>query len=107
MNSALTGIEPITTAMTSAMSMTNVPSLNSAPQIQSAEFGSMLTNGIQQLDASLKQADSQLQAFALGEAVSTHDVMISLEKARFSLQMAVELRNRLVESYQELTRMQL
>ena len=107
MNQFLSGIEPITTTAASATSMSHMPSLNSVPSSQSAEFSSMLSNGIQQLDASLKQADSQLQAFALGETVSTHDVMISLEKARFSLQMAVELRNRLVESYQELTRMQL
>lgn len=107
MNHTLTGIEPISMAATSTTSMAPMPSIGTAASSQSIEFSSMLSNGIQQLDASLKQADVQLQAFALGETVSTHDVMISLEKARFSLQMAVELRNRLVESYQELTRMQL
>jgi flagellar hook-basal body complex protein FliE len=36
-----------------------------------------------------------------------HDVMISMEQARMNLMFMVEVRNRVVEAYQELMRMQL
>jgi flagellar hook-basal body complex protein FliE len=36
-----------------------------------------------------------------------HDVMIAMEHARLKLQLAVEVRNRVVDAYQNLTNMQL
>lgn len=84
---------------------TFTPSLSSSNAI--ADFGQLMTQGIDALNHSISAAESQATGFALGESMSTHDLMISMEKARFSLQVAVEIRNRLVESYQELTRMQI
>jgi flagellar hook-basal body complex protein FliE len=39
--------------------------------------------------------------------VALHDVMIALERGRLAVQTFVQVRNRLVESYQDLMRMQL
>ncbi len=41
-----------------------------------------------------------------GKNVSLHQAMISMEEASVSFQMMVEVRNRLLDSYQELMRMQ-
>jgi len=41
-----------------------------------------------------------------GKNVSLHQVMISMEEANISFQMMVEVRNKLLDSYQELMRMQ-
>lgn len=71
------------------------------------DFMSMLGNGLERVDASLQSADAQLRGLAAGEAVSVHEVMISMERARMDLMLVAEVRNRLVEAYQELTRMQL
>jgi flagellar hook-basal body complex protein FliE len=57
--------------------------------------------------ASLQSADGKLRAMAAGQDVPVHDVMISLEQARMQLMFMVEVRNRAVEAYQELMRMQL
>lgn len=73
---------------------------------QSPDFVSMLTTSIDKLDKNIAAAEQSMNAFALGEQLSTHELMITMEKARFSMQVAVEVRNRLAEAYAEITRMQ-
>jgi flagellar hook-basal body complex protein FliE len=53
------------------------------------------------------QADEATQSFIQGDNVDIHQVMIATEEAKMSLQMAVQVRNKLVEAFQELNRMQL
>ncbi|MBA4151905.1 MAG: flagellar hook-basal body complex protein FliE, partial [Acinetobacter sp.] len=36
-----------------------------------------------------------------------HELVMAMEQAKLSMQMAVEIRNRLIDAYQELTRMQI
>ncbi|WP_269078436.1 flagellar hook-basal body complex protein FliE [Xanthomonas arboricola] len=55
----------------------------------------------------MQTADQQLRAMAAGQEVAPHDLMISLEEARMHLTLLSEVRNKLVEGYQELSRMQL
>jgi len=71
------------------------------------DFGQMLSEGVAKLDSGLQAADTQLRAMAAGKDVAVHDVMISMEQARMNLMFMVEVRNRAVEAYQELMRMQL
>jgi len=54
----------------------------------------------------LVNADIAIQQLAVGETQSLHDVMIRLEEARHSFQLLVQVRNRLLEAYQEVMRMQ-
>jgi flagellar hook-basal body complex protein FliE len=77
---------------------------DAAPQL---DFGRMLGEGISKVDSGLQAADVQLRAMAAGKDVQVHDVMISMEEARMGLMFMVEVRNRAVEAYQELMRMQL
>lgn len=81
----------------------HLPGLSSSAAAGKADFGQLLG----QLDGSLRSADASLSSLASGQAVPTHEVMISMEKARLELTFAVEVRNRLVEAYQEMMRMQL
>lgn len=71
------------------------------------EFAQLLGEGLTRADESLKAADANLRSLAAGEAIPIHEVMISMERARLDLMLVVEVRNRLVEGYQELSRMQL
>lgn len=75
--------------------------------VQGSDFLSWVGHGLSQVDASLRAADRQVLAMAAGESVSVHDVMIAMEQARLDLTLMAEVRNRLVETYQELIRMQL
>ena len=52
-------------------------------------------------------AGENLSALLGGQNVSLHQAMISMEEASVSFQMMVEVRNKLLEAYQELMRMQI
>jgi flagellar hook-basal body complex protein FliE len=82
----------------------NIGSTGSSP---TTDFSAAVGQGVQQLESRLQSADAATQALATGKDVPVHEVMIAMEQARIELTFAVEVRNRLLESYQELARMQL
>lgn len=92
----------------SAVSATPVQLQAGAPaQLASTDFRGLLDGGLAQVDQGLKAADQQVRALAAGHEIAPHEVMISMEQARMHLTLLVEVRNRVVEAYQELARMQL
>ncbi|WP_243040894.1 flagellar hook-basal body complex protein FliE [Dyella sedimenti] len=74
---------------------------------QGAGFMQALGDGLNGLNADLSHADALARQMAAGEKVPVHDVMIAFEQAHLKLQLAVEVRNRVVDAYQNLTNMQL
>ncbi|MDE3071443.1 MAG: flagellar hook-basal body complex protein FliE [Pseudomonadota bacterium] len=70
-------------------------------------FMQMLGSAVGELNGSVVDADASIRALAAGENVSVQDVMIAMEHAHLELQFAVEVRNRVVDAYQNLTNMQL
>jgi flagellar hook-basal body complex protein FliE len=70
-------------------------------------FGSWFTQQLERVNNQIAQSEGQLQALAAGEAQNLHQVMISLEEARLSFQLLAQVRNRVLEAYQEVMRMQL
>ena len=53
------------------------------------------------------EADNLTQKFIKGEEEDIHKVMLSTEEAKMSLELAVEIRNKLVAAYEEFNRMQI
>ncbi|GLR70012.1 flagellar hook-basal body complex protein FliE [Agaribacter marinus] len=80
-----------------------IEQLNVAP---TQNFGQILTDGLQDISASLQRADQVLTDMALNKPISTHEVMIAMQEAKSELRLAVEVRNKLLEGYQEIMRMQ-
>lgn len=78
-----------------------------AAQPSNGSFGNMLMESVMRTDASLQQAGKAVADFAAGGTAPPHQVMLALEDARMSLELALQIRARLVEGYQELMRMQL
>lgn len=70
-------------------------------------FISELRKKLDEVNEDQLQAEAVTEAFIKGEDVDIHEVMLINEEAKLSLQMAVQVRNKLVEAYQELNRMQL
>jgi flagellar hook-basal body complex protein FliE len=69
-------------------------------------FGQMLSSQIQQVANTQTDAASQSQALATGQASDPSDVVMAVEKAQLSMQMATTLRNKGVEAIQEIMRTQ-
>ncbi|MHB1059446.1 MAG: flagellar hook-basal body complex protein FliE [Rhodanobacter sp.] len=70
-------------------------------------FLQMAGAALDQVNGSLNAADASARALAAGENIPVQDVMIAMENAHLQLQFAVEVRNRVVDAYQNLTNMQL
>lgn len=70
-------------------------------------FLGVVQGAVVDVDGRIERAEGLLRSVAAGEDVPTHELMIAFEEARLSLQTAVEVRNRLVEAYQDMLRMQL
>jgi flagellar hook-basal body complex protein FliE len=71
-----------------------------------SSFSGLLRNGMEHLQSSMERADTVMLDAINGKLESPHLLMVELEQARMSLQLAVEIRNRMIEGYQELLRMQ-
>lgn len=72
----------------------------------SPDFSGWFSNEVASVNDKLVGADVEIQKLAVGETQSLHEVMIHLEEARQSFQLLVTVRNRLLEAYQEVMRMQ-
>ncbi|MFL5963054.1 MAG: flagellar hook-basal body complex protein FliE [Gaiellaceae bacterium] len=69
-------------------------------------FGSALTQSIDKLDALQQNADAGAQALATGKATDVASVAMDVERASLALQLASQVRTKLVDAYQEIFRMQ-
>lgn len=77
------------------------------PNSKSAEgFGDMLKNVIDETNKAQIEADQAMEKLHTGEAKNLHEVMITMEKADISMRLFVQMRNKVVEAYQEIMRMQ-
>ncbi len=68
-------------------------------------FGELLVKKIEQLEELQQRADTLTRAYAAGEPVELEEVVMAITRAELALNLAVEVRNRVVEAYQELARM--
>ena len=70
-------------------------------------FSSLLGKMVSEVNAQQNISASSVNALQSGQNVPLHQAVISMEEASVSFQLRVEVRNRLLESYQEIIRMQI
>ncbi|NLP27328.1 MAG: flagellar hook-basal body complex protein FliE [Clostridia bacterium] len=73
----------------------------------SVSFMDTLKEKLDEVNEKQVAADVATEAFISGEDIDIHELMLITGEAKMSLQLAVEVRNKLVEAYQEINRMQL
>lgn len=86
------------------LGLTNPQSTGAAA---SADFQSILSAGVDAINHKVTTADGLVRQFAVDDSIPVHQVTIALEEARLSLELAMQVRTRLVETYRELMNMQL
>lgn len=100
------GVEPI-----SAQAMTLIErSGGSAPEanaVAATSFADAISEAVANADARIAHANELARAFALDGAVPVHQVTIALEEARLAVDLAFQIRNRVIDGYRELMNMQL
>lgn len=70
-------------------------------------FAQLLTDGVDGLNTKLQNADNMVRAFTLDDSIPVHQVTFALEQAKASMELALQIRSRLLEGYQQLMNMQL
>jgi flagellar hook-basal body complex protein FliE len=68
-------------------------------------FGDLLKTQMDHVNQAQNTADQAQQTYALGGKIELHNVMLAVEKADLSMQLAMQIRNKLVTAYQTLTQM--
>jgi flagellar hook-basal body complex protein FliE len=70
-------------------------------------FGEMLSGAIDRLEGSVAEANQQSAALAAGKAEDLTSVVLAVQRASLNVQLAVQVRNKAVEAYQDLFRLQI
>lgn len=74
-----------------------------APADGAGKFLGELVNKVNDLQV---QADKEIQKLATGESKGLHEVMLAVEKSGIAFQFLTQVRNKALEAYQEVMRMQ-
>lgn len=69
-------------------------------------FGKMLDQLVGEADSLQKESDAAVRKFATGEIEDVHQVMLSMNRADLSFRMMLEVRNKLMDAYSDVMRMQ-
>ena len=80
--------------------------IDTGGQKSTVSFSETLAQAFDNTSENLQKADDSILRVNTGGPVDLHEVMIAMEKADISLRMLVQVRNKAVEAYQEIMRMQ-
>lgn len=72
---------------------------------EQSSFEQLLKSSLEEVNGLQKQADEAIQELATGETQDLHRTMVLMEKAELSLRLMVQVRNKLLDAYQEIMRM--
>lgn len=106
---AVAAIAPVTAQILEPslqpMAVAQAPT-NSAAVGVPGGFGDLVSQGLDQVNKQLMGNQVDLQQLAVGNVENLHQIMIRLEESRMSFQLMMQVRNRLLEGYQDIMKMQ-
>lgn len=82
------------------------PQKDSGNSIAGESFADTLKKAVNTVDSLQKDADIKMQELATGKSQNIHETMIAAEKADIALKLMVQVRNKIIDAYQEIMRMQ-
>lgn len=69
-------------------------------------FAKSLDKAITDVNALQKVADQKIEDISTGKSTNLHETMIAVEKADIALRLMVQVRNKMIDAYQEVMKMQ-
>jgi flagellar hook-basal body complex protein FliE len=69
-------------------------------------FGDMLAKSIEKVNEAQHAADTSMKELAAGRTKNIHETMLTIEKADASLKLMMQVRNKVLDAYKEIMRMQ-
>jgi flagellar hook-basal body complex protein FliE len=89
---------------TNMLELIEPQSAGTSPSETASQNKNLFQEMLAEVNGQQHQADSQVHDLLLGK-VDLHEAMLALEKADLSLRLLVQVRNKLVKAYEELSRM--
>jgi flagellar hook-basal body complex protein FliE len=83
-----------------------LPESGAGKSTDATGFADMLTDAVNQTNEAQLAADKAAVALQTGKAENLHEVMLSMEEADISMRLLVQMRNKALDAYQEIMRMQ-
>lgn len=74
---------------------------------QKTNFGKVFAQSLNNLNDINMATANKMEAFSSGQNIEVHEVMLSMEKTGMAMGLAMQVRNKLVDAYHEINRMQL
>ncbi|MCC6484528.1 MAG: flagellar hook-basal body complex protein FliE [Armatimonadetes bacterium] len=96
----------IETSIPSSASLDSGSSAAGAKRSADSGFGEALTDATKQVAGLENQANQLAQKVASGDLSELHNAMLAMQKASTALELTVQVRNKVLEAYQEIMRMQ-
>lgn len=100
-----------TTSMSNINGLTqfseSIKNTGNTKNTEKVEFSNVLEKVISDVNESQLISNEKVDKFIKGEDVAVHDVMIAMNEAQMSMQLLIEVRNKIVEAYQEINRLSL
>jgi flagellar hook-basal body complex protein FliE len=80
--------------------------INTALKETNTSFSETLNRAIKDVNSLQSEAGKAVEQIISGQPVDLHDVMIAVEKAKTSFELLMEVRNKTLDMYREIMRMQ-
>lgn len=97
-------VDPVT--LTGAAAEASAIATRGNQPVPKTDFVDWLQQQVSVTNAEIIRADDGVRKLALGETDNLHQVMIQLERAKLSFELVVQVRNKLLDAYQDIMRMQ-
>ena len=99
-------IQPISAASVAAAAAPVLP-VAATPGSDPALFQRMLAGAVGQVESARADANLKIQSFLKGENEEIHQVVLATQQAEISLELFQQVRNKVVQAYSEIMRMQM
>jgi len=96
------GIKGVATNLQPGLNSKSVTETNG----EGNSFAEMLKGSVNKVNTMQNEADQAVQNLLVGKDPNIHQVMITVEKANLSLQMMMQVRNKIMSAYEEIMRTQ-
>lgn len=102
------GLKAYNTALQNfASAEQRVQAQNFIPEKSSGgSFADVLNSSLEKVNSLQSERSSMITSFASGENQNVHELMIAMQKAGLAMNMTSAVRNKVMEAYKELSRMQ-
>lgn len=98
---AVAAVMPISATLASL-----APVAPAGENVAAPGFANMVAEQLSSVNSQLLRADTDAQQLAAGQVQNLHEVMIRMEQAKLSFQLLVQVRNHVLEAYQDVMKTQ-